>query len=117
MCCARVNGEDASPCSELDGLELHEVWGENHDGFRSKFSERVLLCSLHHALIEDRAHQAEFILGQYRPSRLQEDANLEMLLEGGYRNWVKKWKLDDSRSGCKLFSGPIVERDTDGREI
>lgn len=113
----RVNGDGGSPCSETEGLEFHEMWGENHDGHRSKFSERVLLCSLHHALIEGRAHQAEFILNQYRPSRLQEDVNLEMLLEGGYRNWVKRWKLDDSRSGRMLFLGPVVDDDDCDREI
>ena len=108
MCVARVNGDDG-PCGVVDHLELHECWGENGDLSKGKFQQRVLLCNLHHSLLEDRCHQAEFILGQYRPSRLQEDVQLEAMLAGGYDNWVKKWGLDDSRSGCASFTGPRVE--------
>lgn len=109
MCVARVNG-DTSPCGVVDGLELHEVWGENGDPTTTgKFQQRVLLCNLHHALVDDRVHQVEFILWQYRPSLLQEDVHLEVLVGGGYQSWLEKWGLDDSRSGCLLFDGPRVE--------
>jgi len=107
MCVARVNGDEL-PCGKLDGLELHDVWGENGDSVGQKFQQRVLLCNLHHALIEDRYHQAELILGIYRPSMLQEDVQLEILLLGGYWNWVARWELDDTRSGCLLLVGPRV---------
>ena len=107
MCIVRVNGDEA-PCASVDGLELHELWGENGDPDKGKFQQRILACNLHHALIEDRGHQGEFMLWQYKPSLLQEDANLEMILLGGYQKWVEKWKLDDSRSGCLLFEGPRV---------
>ncbi len=30
MCVVRVNGDEA-PCADVDGLELHELWGENGD--------------------------------------------------------------------------------------
>ena len=85
------------------------MFGENGHRNDPKFQQRVLLCNLHHALIEDRGHQAELILDQHRPSCLQEDVNLEILIEGGYDNWVKKWGLDDSSAGSLSFSGPHVE--------
>ena len=107
MCIARVNGDDI-PCGATEGLELHEEWGENGDKSRGKFQHRMLLCNLHHSLLEDRVHQAEFMLNQYRPSQLQEDASLEIMLAGGYVKWVEKYGLDDSRAGCMLFSGPKV---------
>ena len=113
MCVAKVNGDDV-PCGAVDGLELHETFGENGHRNNPKFQQRVLLCNLHHALLEDRGHQAELILDQYKPSRLSEDVALELMLEGGYENWVKKWGLDDSRSGSLLFSGPLVEDYGDG---
>jgi len=103
-----VNG-DILPCGEVDGLGFHDVWGENDDPAKGKFQQRVLLCNLHHSLLGGRARQTEFILWQYRPSRLSEDVALEMMLEGGYANWVKKWRLDDSRAGCRLFDGPQVK--------
>ena len=107
MCVAQINGSGL-PCGAIDFLELHEAWGESNLG-ENKFQQRILLCSLHHALIEDRAHQAEFILGQYRPSVLPRDIALEIAWEGGYAKWVAKWKLDISRGGCNLFNGPCVE--------
>lgn len=106
---ARINGDDM-PCGEVDGLELHEWWGEdNGESSQGKFQQRVLLCNLHHSLLEDRCHQAEFMLWQYRSSLIQVDVDVEILLADGYDNWVKKWNLDDSRSGCALFTGPRVE--------
>ena len=108
MYVARVNGDEL-PCGEKEGLEFHEIWGENGDNDIGKFQQRILLCNLHHALIEDRAHQAEFMLWQYKPSRLTDDVGLEILLAGGYQKWVAKWKLDDSKSDSMLFKGPHVE--------
>jgi len=113
MCVAQVNG-DEMPCGAVDSLELHETFGENCSRSDPKFQQRILLCNLHHALLEDRGHQASFILDQYKPSRLSEDVALEMILVGGYQKWVARWGLDDSRSGCLLFSGPRVEDYGDG---
>jgi len=97
------------PCGAIDGLELHETFGENGHRADPKFQQRVLLCNLHHALVEDRGHQAEFILSRYTASCLALDIDLEVTCEGGFQNWVKKWGLDDSRLGCLLYSGPCVE--------
>lgn len=113
MCVAAVNG-DAMPCGAVDELELHETFGETGQRNDPKLQQRVLLCNLHHALLEDRGHQAALILDQYKPSRLAEDVALEIMVEGGYQKWVTKWGLDDSRSGCLLFSGPYVEDYGDG---
>jgi len=108
MCIAMVNG-DAEPCGSVDGLELHDIFGENGHRNDPKFQQRILLCNFHHAMLEDRGHQASLILDQYKPSRLAEDVELEIFVEGGYQKWVAKWGLDDSRSGCMLHSGPHVE--------
>ena len=113
MCVAKVNGVDY-PCGAVDGLEIHETFGENGHRNDPKFQQRILLCNLHHALLEDRGHQAEFILGQYKSSRLAEDVALETFIAGSYQKWVEQWGLDDSRSGCLLFSGPCVNDYGDG---
>ena len=76
MCIAHVNG-DPTPCGLVEGLELHEIWGESSGGSQVKFQQRILLCNLHHSLLEDRAHQTEFMLWQYRPSVLQQDITLD----------------------------------------
>ena len=108
MCIARVNSDEL-PCGAVDSLELHEIWGENGNLTMGKFQQRVLLCNLHHSLLEDRGHQAAFILWQYRPSRLSDDVYLEILLSGGYQKWLAKWRLDDSQAGRLLFVGPHME--------
>lgn len=113
MCIAQVN-RGGTPCGATEGLEIHETFGENGHRNDPKFQQRILLCNLHHALLEDRGHQAELIVGQYRPSQLAEDVALEMLVSGGCRKWVEKWGLDDSRAGCLFFSGPFVEDHGDG---
>ncbi len=109
MCIARVNGSEF-PCGAVDGLELHEVWGENGVSHKNvKFQQRILLCNMHHSLLEDRCHHTEFILWQYRSSRLADDIALEIGFEGGYLRWIEKWRLDDNRTGRILFLGPHVE--------
>lgn len=113
MCVARVNG-DATPCGDIHGLELHETFGENGHCNDPKFQIRILMCNFHHALVEDRGHQASFILEQYKPSRLPEDVSREIEIAGGYARWVERWKLDDSREGCLTNSGPCVEDHGDG---
>jgi len=103
-----VNGDDL-PCGAVDFLELHEIWGENHNPETGKFQQRILLCNEHHAMVDGRAHQVELILGEYRLSRLQEDVQIEVLLAGGYYKWIAKYKLDDSRFASLAFSGPHIE--------
>ena len=113
VCVARVNGSEI-PCCSTEFLELHEEWGEGKDGSQDKFQHRMLLCNMHHSLVEDGTHQAALIVDQYKPSRLSEDVSLEMLMAGGYHNWIKKHNLDDSRSGQYLFQGPHVDDYGDG---
>ena len=107
MCVARVNGSEY-PCSTVDELEFHEMFGENGHRNDPKFQQRILLCNFHHSLIEDRGHQATFQDMQYHISCLTADVDREIELAGGYQKWVEKWGLDDSRAGCLLYSGPVV---------
>lgn len=108
LCVAHVNGDEL-PCGAVTSLEFHELWGENGHSSQGKFQQRVLMCNKHHALVEGRAHQAALILDQYKPSRLQDDVQLEIVVAGGYRGWVERYHLDDGRSGCLLFSGPHID--------
>ena len=117
MCIAEI-GDKAEPCGAVDFLELHEIWGENHDPDRTgKFQHRVLLCNTHHAMIEDKCHQYTFIKGQYQQSVLSTDVDLEILLAGNTDKWAERYKLDMKRWGCYLDSGlvkvaEIVEEET-----
>ena len=113
ICVAKVNGSE-SPCGDVFGLELHEIFGENGHRNDPKFQIRVLLCNFHHALVEDRCHQASFILDNYRCSVLAEDVSREIQLAGGLEAWAKRWNLDLSRFGCLSNSGPCVEDYGDG---
>lgn len=106
QCIAQVNGSEY-PCGKTEYLELHEVWGENQDNGKGKFQQRVLLCNLHHALVDDHCHQYTFIQGQYQLSQLTEDINLEILVVGGRIAWMEKYKLDDSRFGIYLYAGIV----------
>jgi len=108
MCIAQVNGS-GFPCGATESLELHEEWGESKDSVSGKFQRRMLLCNFHHSLVDDRCHQSSFVLWQPKPSRLQEDVTLEIMLAGSVKAWAEKWGLDMGREGCMLFDGPHVE--------
>jgi hypothetical protein len=105
MCIARINGE-VLPCGSHDSLELHEVWGENHNNEIGKLSQRILLCNHHHGLIG--GHRERLIHNQVHSSMLFEDVMLEQTKCGGYRDWVALYELDDSRFGACCFDGPYV---------
>lgn len=105
MCVAR-HDKDSLPCGERDFLEFHETWGENHDKDKTKFTKRILLCNYHHSLID--GHNKELIKFQFKLSMLQQDINQEIESSGGYRGWVKRFQLDDSRFACLCFEGAIV---------
>jgi hypothetical protein len=106
VCTARI-GERV--CGSVDALELHEIFGENGHRNDPKFQIRILLCNKHHALVEDRTHNANLISACYRKSQLSQDVSMEIMLAGGYDKWVAKWKLDDSRCGCLLEKGSYVK--------
>jgi hypothetical protein len=109
---ANINGQQI--CGETWGLELHESFGENGHRNDPKFQIRYLLCSAHHAQVDDNYHQASFISLQPHPSMLSEDVSTEIQEAGGYDEWVKKFNLDDSRESCLAQSGPRVEDYGDG---
>lgn len=107
VCVAR-NGS-GGVCGEVEGLEFHEIFGENGHRNDPKFQIRVLLCNHHHSLIEDRTHQSYFISSCYRHSVLGADVQREIEYAGGYDRWIARWNLDDSRAGCLLDRGPYVD--------
>lgn len=78
-------------CGEVASLEFHEPFGEDKFGW-GIFQTRVLLCpTCHTAEHSDMFDDTRFI----RASRLAEDVNIEILIEGGYNNWIKNHKLID----------------------
>ena len=80
-------------CYEVDGLEFHEPFGEDKFGWNI-FQSRVLLC---HDCHMDKEHENLFTESPYlKPSRLQEDVNIEILIHGGYDQWIKDFKLEDT---------------------
>ena len=110
MCIAWVNGEE-QPCGSQDSLEYHEVWGEEKDGYRAKFSQRVLLCNRHHSLVP--GHRSSLIQHQYKPSRLFEDLELEIAKWGGLQGWCDMYGLDSSRFGILVYQGLIKVEEGD----
>jgi len=112
ICVARVNGGEV--CGAVRGLELHEQFGENGQRNDPRFQVRMLLCNFHHAMVDDHYHQSSFISDQPNPSLLAEDVSKEIELAGSYKDWLEKYKLDDSRFGCLVSSGPVVEDCGDG---
>lgn len=80
-------------CYAVDFLEFHEPFGESKASWLV-FQARVLECSTCHSL----EHTDIFIHDEdryIRASRLQEDVNIEILMEGGYNNWIKNHGLVD----------------------
>ena len=90
MCQFPVNG---GVCGAIEFLEFHEPFGEIN-GEEVKFQQRVLLCPDHHAEIEGLEVQ-ELIRNQWQGSMLQQDVALEILLSGGYQQWLDRYGLDN----------------------
>lgn len=80
--------ESLGICGELDGLEFHEQFGEDKKR-EGKFPKRVLLCNYHHWSV----HGEKWVNKRFYPSMLQIDVRIEMLLAGGYREWLTKYNL------------------------
>ena len=78
-------------CYAVDGLEFHEPFGEDRNGW-GRLQARVLFCSDCHT----EEHYVLFHDDRYiRVSRLARDVSTEILLEGGYDNWIKNHNLID----------------------
>lgn len=78
-------------CYNVISLELHEPWGENKTGW-AMFQFRILLCHDCHNDVHDGLFHGERYI---RVSLLAEDVNIEILMEGGYDNWIKNHGLMD----------------------
>lgn len=79
-------------CSELDGLEFHEIFRETKKG-ENKFQQRVLLCNYHHWSV----HGEKWVNVRHYPSMLQTDVTIELYLCGGLVEWIAKFNLIDRR--------------------
>lgn len=78
-------------CYAVRTLEFHEPFGEDKYGW-GKFQTRVLLCHDCHSL----EHEKMFAENRnIQPSRLMEDVDIEIIMEGGYNNWIKNHNLID----------------------
>ena len=80
-------------CFAVDTLEFHEPFGEDKLGW-GILQSRVILCHDCHMGIE---HQDMFNGMRYiRPSQLSDDVAIEIMVAGGYDNWIKKFNLEDT---------------------
>lgn len=77
-------------CFTTDNLEFHEPFGEDKNGW-GILQARILLCNLCH----DKEHYGVRERRYVFASQLQVDVNIEVLLEGGYDNWIKNHGLMD----------------------
>ncbi len=78
-------------CYNVSSLEFHEPFGEDKLGW-GVFQSRVVLCHDCHA--GEPNTPDSYTVGQ--PSQLAEDVAIEMIICGGYDNWVKKFGLQDT---------------------
>ncbi|MBA7625499.1 hypothetical protein ES703_32929 [subsurface metagenome] len=93
MCQYPVNG---GICGNLEFLEFHEPFGEIN-GQDMKFQQRVLLCPDHHAELEGE-NVREMVKNQWQGSMLQNDVAMEILLCGGYQQWLDRYNLLTSKN-------------------
>lgn len=94
-------------CYAGRGLEFHELFGE--DRYRlGKFQVRVLSCHDCHSLEHGGIFEGN---RNIHPSQLMEDVDTEVIMEGGYDNWIKNHSLVD-RFACLI----IIREDWNGKE-
>jgi len=86
-------------CWTSEYLEFHEPFGE--DSGNGKFQGRMLMCHHHHGEEHQGAHWRKG-MEYLTPSKLMDDVNIEIILVGGYDNWVKKFGLID-RIGWQFY--------------
>ena len=80
-------------CGAVDGLELHEPFGEDHYGW-GMFQSRILLCHNCHSKVE---HGNLFGGNRYiKPSMLSIDIDAEIRLYGGYDQWMTYFNIQDT---------------------
>ena len=78
-------------CYNVISLEFHEPFGEDKYGW-GILQARILLCNgCHTDEHQDMFHGERFI----RVSKLSDDVDIEIIMEGGYDNWIKNHGLID----------------------
>jgi len=91
--CVR-KAEDGYPCGNTEYLEFHEPFGE--DGSANgwgRLQSRVLLCFTCHC----KEHPTLSGEPQRKTGNtLNDDVQLEIWMCGGWDNWIKKFKLQDT---------------------
>ena len=80
-------------CYKTEGLEFHEPFGENHNNWL-KFQSRVLLCPSCHS--EEHGNIFREEARYIRRSQLSEDIDIEIMMHGGYNQWIKDFNLEDT---------------------
>ncbi len=95
MCIWPSNG---SICGQLEGLEFHEHFGEDHKG-DGRMQQRITLCPPHHF----EAH-AGFYNVESNPNRsyVADDVAREMEKCGSQEAWAEHFHVDLSRTGSML---------------
>ena len=78
-------------CWAVDTLEFHEPFGEDKYGW-GMLQARILLCHDCHNEEHDEIFGGDRSI---KPSHLARDINIELILEGGYDDWIKNHKLID----------------------
>ncbi len=89
-------------CYAVDTLEFHEPFREDKMGW-GVFQSRVLLCyDCHH---EETRLQGFVNMKNTKPSQLAEDVNIEIIMEGGYDEWIERYNLVDRFGYVLLLKG------------
>lgn len=84
--------DDGEICGDTDGLEYHEIFGEDHNG-DGRMQQRILLCNLCHSLEHQKRN---FVQERHYPSMLQQDISYEIEQAGSVQLWVDKYELLDN---------------------
>ncbi len=87
-----IRDEKGFPCGKVENLQFHEPFGEDKVGW-GIMQSRILVCLHHHILEHDGLCANNW---QCNPSQLNEDVSIEILIHGGYDQWVKDFHLQDT---------------------
>lgn len=117
--------DDGLPCGSTVNLEFHEVFMEikNPDkqkrttrAIQSKMQQRILLCPYHHNIEHGKDNitggNGGYSIEPHRnpnKSMLAEDVDIDILLSGGYQEWLNKYNIDDTRHSILLFSARVKQ--------
>jgi hypothetical protein len=87
-------GGSCVKCGSVDGLELHEPFGEDKKK-EGKMQRRIVLCNECHRAEHPKHANGQMKLWEFKPSILSDDMDLEIYLHGGVEEWIKDFNLID----------------------